>query len=427
MNVLGLIVEYNPFHNGHKYHLEESLRMTKASHVMALMSGDFVQRGTPAFTDKWIRTKMALDSGVNLVLELPALFAFQDAGGFAAGAVNILERSGICDHLVFGSESGDIDLLKETAKILVENEYTLSEIEEKYMKKGFSHPNARKYALNELLEHSGKTGVLDVLSSSNDILGLEYLKALKKIRSRISATCIKRIGSSYHNADILENLSSATAIRKEFYQGEILKIKENVPQTVWNILNDKDFRRITPNLDDFETTILNKFRALTRDHIKRYYGFTEGLDLRFSNFSMTTKTLDELLLTVKTKRFTYTRLQRLLLYFLFELTVSEVKEAQEYGPQYLRVLGFDEKGRELLAKMKNTSQLPIISTPSTYNKTYMKYEKKFEKTEKPYYSLYNIFKKHIQFDFRVSDYFTCLQWGFLPNSEMDIKKKPLGV
>ena len=427
MNVLGLIVEYNPFHNGHKYHLEESLRMTKASHVMALMSGDFVQRGTPAFTDKWIRTKMALDSGVNLVLELPALFAFQDAGGFAAGAVNILERSGICDHLVFGSESGDIDLLKETAKILVENEYTLSEIEEKYMKKGFSHPNARKYALNELLEHSGKTGVLDVLSSSNDILGLEYLKALKKIRSRISATCIKRIGSSYHNADILENLSSATAIRKEFYQGEILKIKENVPQTVWNILNDKDFRRITPNLDDFETTILNKFRALTRDHIKRYYGFTEGLDLRFSNFSMTTKTLDELLLTVKTKRFTYTRLQRLLLYFLFELTVSEVKEAQEYGPKYLRVLGFDEKGRELLAKMKNTSQLPIISTPSTYNKTYMKYEKKFEKTEKPYYSLYNIFKKHIQFDFRVSDYFTCLQWGFLPNSEMDIKKKPLGV
>jgi predicted nucleotidyltransferase len=253
------------------------------------------------------------------------------------------------------------------------------------------------------------------------------LKALKKIRSSISATCIKRIGSSYHNEEILEELSSATAIRKEFYQGNISNIQKNVPETVWQIINDLDFKRITPNLEDFETTILNKFRALTRDHIKRYYGFTEGLDLRFSNFAMTAQSLDELLLAVKSKRFTYTRLQRLLLYFLFELTVSEVKEAQEYGPQYIRVLGFDEKGRELLSEMKKTAWLPIISTPSTYNKTYIKYEKKFEKTEKPYYSSYNVYKKHIQFDFRVSDYYTCLQWGFLPDSDMDIKKKPLGV
>ena len=401
--------------------------MTKATHVMAVMSGDFVQRGTPAFTDKWVRTKMALDSGVNLVIELPALFAFQDAGGFASGAVNLLERTGLCDRLVFGSESGDIELLKETAKILVENEYTLSEIEAKYMKRGFSHPNARKYALNELLEHSGKPGVLDVLSNSNDILGLEYLKALKKTRSSISVDCIQRIGSSYHDEEILENLSSATAIRKEFFQGEIEKIQKNVPENVWEIIKDKDFKRITPNLSDLEITLLNKFRALTRDHIKRYYGFTEGLDLRFSNFSMTAQTLDELLLAVKTKRFTYTRLQRLLLYFLFELTAPEVKQAQEYGPQYIRVLGFDEKGQEMLSEMKNTACLPIISTPSTYNKTYIKYEKKFDKVEKPYYSIYNVFKKHIQFDFRVSDYYTCLQWGFLPDSEMDIKKKPLGV
>ncbi len=401
--------------------------MTKATHVMAVMSGDFVQRGTPAFTDKWVRTKMALDSGVNLVIELPALFAFQDAGGFASGAVNLLERTGLCDRLVFGSESGDIELLKETAKILVENEYTLSEIEAKYMKRGFSHPNARKYALNELLEHSGKPGVLDVLSNSNDILGLEYLKALKKTRSSISVDCIQRIGSSYHDEEILENLSSATAIRKEFFQGEIEKIQKNVPENVWKIIKDRDFKRITPNLSDLEITLLNKFRALTRDHIKRYYGFTEGLDLRFSNFSMSAQTLDELLLAVKTKRFTYTRLQRLLLYFLFELTAPEVKQAQEYGPQYIRVLGFDEKGQEMLSEMKNTACLPIISTPSTYNKTYIKYEKKFDKVEKPYYSIYNVFKKHIQFDFRVSDYYTCLQWGFLPDSEMDIKKKPLGV
>mgnify|MGYP001213274562 FL=1 len=404
------------------------MQVTKASHVMALMSGDFVQRGMPAFTDKWVRTRMALDCGVNLVVELPAFFAFQDAGGFATGAVQLLDRTNLCHHLVFGSESGDIDLLKETARLLVENEYTLSEMEEKYMKKGFSHPNARKYALNELLEQSGKTGVLDLLASSNDILGLEYLKALKKNRSPIQAKCIHRIGAAYHHEALMENLSSATAIRKEYLNGEISNIKENVPNKVWQILKDKDFKQLTPNLSDFETTILNKFRALTRDHIKRYYGFTEGLDLRFSNFSMSAKKLDELLLAVKTKRFTYTRLQRLLLYFLFELTTAEVKQSQEYGPQYFRVLGFDEKGRELLSEMKKTATIPIISTPSTYHKAYMKYEKTFDdKSEKPYYSTYEVFKRHIQFDFRVSDYYTCLQWGFLPDSEMDIKKKPISI
>jgi len=404
------------------------MKLTKATHVMAVMSGNFVQRGMPAFTDKWVRTKMALDCGVNLVVELPAFFAFQDAGGFASGAVHLLDRTGLCDYLVFGSESGNIELLKETARVLVENEYTLSEIEEKYMKMGFSHPNARKYALNDLLEQSGKKGVLDILASSNDILGLEYLKALKKIRSRMQALCIHRIGSDYHNEEMLDNLSSATAIRKEYLNGDISNIQSNVPKKVWDILKDKNFKQVTPNIGDFETTLLNKFRALTRDHIKRYYGFTEGLDLRFSEFSMKAKRLDELLLAVKTKRFTYTRLQRLLLYFLFELTTAEVKQAQEYGPQYIRVLGFDEKGREWLAEMKKTATLPIISTPSNYHKTYMKYEQAFDDTiEKPYYSTYEIFKRHIQFDFRVSDYYTCLQWGFLPDTEMDIKKKPISI
>lgn len=418
IKTLGIIVEYNPFHNGHLYHLEASMKKVQATHVMAVMSGDFVQRGTPALTDKWVRTKMALESGVNLIIELPAIYAFQDAGAFAAGAVGLLDRTQICSDLVFGSESGDIELLRETAKILVENEYTLSQMEVKYIKRGLSHPNARKHALNELLENTGKSGVLDILSRSNDILGLEYLKALKKMRSRIRPDCIKREGSAYHDEQMAESFSSATAIRKQFFRGNTQEIEKNVPQGVWNIMKEGSFKDITPNLQILEQTLIYKFRALSRDHIKKYYGFTEGLDLRFSKYAMGARTLDELLSAVKSKRFTYTRLQRLLLYFLFELSTDEVKEAQEYGPQYIRVLGFDSKGRELLSRMKETALIPIISTPSNYNKTYFKFDKS-------HFSNYQVFKKHMQFDFRVSDFYTCLQWGFLPESEMDIKKRPI--
>lgn len=428
IRTLGIIVEYNPFHNGHQYHLQTSLKKTHATHVMGVMSGDFVQRGTPALTDKWIRTRMALESGVNLIIELPALYAFQDAGAFANGAVSLLDRTSVCDDLVFGSESGDIELLGETARLLVENEYTLSEIERKYIKRGLSHPNARKHALNDLLKHTGKTGVLDLLSRSNDILGLEYLKALKKIRSQIKPDCIKREGADYHDKELIESFSSATAIRKQYLSGNLQAIKKNVPQVVWDIIRQESFKDITPNLKVLELTLINKFRALTRDHIKKYYGFTEGLDLRFSKYAMTARTLDELLLSVKSKRFTYTRLQRLLLFFLFELTVNEVNQAQEFGPQYVRVLGFDSKGRELLSKMKERTLIPIISTPSTYSKVYFKYDKSYEKGEKgekPYFSNYQLFKKHLQFDFRVSDFYTCLQRGFLPENEMDIKKRPL--
>jgi predicted nucleotidyltransferase len=436
MNTLGIVVEYNPFHNGHLFHLKHSIKKVNASHTIAAMSGDFVQRGTPAFTDKWVRTKMALDSGINLVIELPTLFAIQDAGGFATGAVKLLERTGVCKNLVFGSESNNIDSLKFLAKMMVENEYTLSEMEEKYVKKGFSHPNARKYALKDFLynmsmDDDKREQIIEILARSNDILGIEYLKALKIIRSEIEPNCIPRTGSAYNDNKIAANFSSATAIRKAFQMKKTTGIKENVPLHVWETLETLEEKLKLPNLEHYEITLLNKLRALTRDHLKKFYGFTEGLDLRFLKAALLSRNLEELLQKVKSKRFTYTRLQRLLLYFLFEITKQDISESEEFGPQYIRVLGFDEKGREVLSEMRDRATIPIISTPSIYNKAYSKYEKRFDNPErdafgkKPYFSTYEMFKKQIQFDFRCADYYTTLQCGYLPDRMMDIKQRPL--
>lgn len=436
MNTLGIVVEYNPFHNGHLYHLTQSIKKVNATHTLAVMSGDFVQRGTPAFTDKWVRTKMALDAGVNLVVELPAIYAMQDAGGFATGSVKLLDRTRICTNLVFGSESNDIGALKYLAKVMVENEYALSEMEEKYVKEGFSHPNARKYAFRDFLNNRSmdddqRQHIIEILARSNDILGLEYLKALKIIRSEIEPDCIGRTGSDYNNASLIENFSSATAIRKAFQMKKAEEIKNNVPPHVWETLLTLEEKLKLPNLENFEITLINKLRALTRDHLQQFYGFTEGLDLRFLKAAMISRNLEELLQRVKSKRFTYTRLQRLLLYFLFEITKTDIADSEEFGPQYIRILGFDEKGQELLSAMRDRATIPVISTPSIYNKTYSKYERRYETREeetpgeKPYYSNYEMFKKQLAFDFRCADYYTTLQCGFLPDALMDIKRKPL--
>jgi len=419
---LGIIVEYNPFHNGHLYHLRESLKKSAASRCVAVMSGDFVQRGRPAMTDKWERVAMALSMGVNLVVEIPAVFAIQDAGNFARGGVQLLERSGVCDYLVFGSESNDIEGMKTVARVMVEHHEALAELETRYIKEGYSHPNARKFALKDFLDG----GVEDYafLASSNDILGLEYLKELFASRSSIEPMTIRRKGSDYSARLIEGSLSSATAIREAFYKGEIEAIRVNVPPLVFERLLSLYEKGRLPDLERFENAVIQKLRAVNRDHIRRFYGFTEGLDLRFSKSAMVSRTLDELLLKVKSKRFTYTRLQRLLLYFLFEIQRPAIKESERFGPQYLRVLGFDKKGRGILADMRERALLPIISTPSIADKAYRKFAKKLDYNLPPFFNR-QIYRKHLEMDFRLSDYYTALEEGILPGNKMDIKRKPL--
>jgi len=214
VRVLGLIVEYNPFHNGHLYHIKKSVELINPDYTVAVMSGNFVQRGEPAIVDKFARTQMALSYGADVVFELPFVYCVQDAGGFACGSIGVLHRTGTVTDIVFGSESSDIGILNEISGILSSQpqEYTI--ILKKYLKEGLSFPNARKYAiLDYLSSKSYPIENIQLLEKSNDILGLEYLNYLKQYGSSIQAHCIARQGSSYNDETVTSHLASATAVR----------------------------------------------------------------------------------------------------------------------------------------------------------------------------------------------------------------------
>lgn len=214
LKVLGIVVEYNPFHNGHLHHLKEAKTLINPDYTIAVMSGNFVQRGEPAILDKFSRAEIAVNMGVDVVLELPFVYCIQDASGFATGAIGVLERTNVVTDIVFGSESSNLEVLDKISNILYEQPKNFKKLLNKNLKKGLSFPNARKFALVEHLESSNyEHNVLDILEQSNDILGLEYLNALKLYNSKIVPHTIQRIKAEYNQKEFTGEISSATAIR----------------------------------------------------------------------------------------------------------------------------------------------------------------------------------------------------------------------
>ncbi len=371
MRVLGVVVEYNPFHNGHLYHLRRAREIVDPDYVIAVMSGSFTQRGEPAIVDKFSRTEIALLHGVDLVVELPFIYAVQDAGGFALGAVGILHKTGIVTDIVFGSESADEDFIRKIATILHDQPEDYKLFLRKRLKEGMSFPNARKYALMDYVE---KSGILDPekvrnVERSNDILGIEYVRAIMRYGSEMEFHAIKRVGVDYRDPEFKGTLSSATAIRNLIKKGDWRLVEEAVPKGSFSILKREiESGRGPVFWEDLEILVLGKFRLMSRDDFKGFYGFNEGLDARFWRFAREAGSLREFVELVKSKRFTFSRIRRLILYALFEITPDLFKKSNDLGPQYLRVLGFNGKGRELLAKLKRISEIPVVSTPSLHRK-----------------------------------------------------------
>jgi len=253
IKITGIIVEYNPFHNGHLYHIEQAKQITKTEGIIAVMSGNFVQRGEPAIIEKFSRAKTAVMGGVNLVLELPSIFSFQDAGGFAFGAVSTLERTGVVSDLVFGSESADINKLMSISRILFEKKDILNLKEKGYMKKGYSYPNARKFSLRDLLNESGILieELTETLEKSNDILGLEYLISLLSLDSAIVPHTIMRKGASYNEENFKGRFSSATSIRRNIFKGNMEIVREAVPSFSFDQISKEMQKRNLKDLSDF--------------------------------------------------------------------------------------------------------------------------------------------------------------------------------
>jgi predicted nucleotidyltransferase len=354
MSVLGIVAEYNPFHNGHKYHIDKSKEITRCDFVVAVMSGSFVQRGEPAIVDKWSRALMAVHGGIDLVIELPVYHSLQSAELFGYYSIKALSSTGIVNSLSFGSETGNINELDKIAESFINESFEFKSILKKSLKKGLNYPAAREVALKHTYPD------IYLKKASNDILAIEYLKALKKIKSDIIPYTINRIGSEYNDVFLRGSLSSATSIRKHILTlGLDKEIAQRVPPSTSEILKGVFDGGIKPvSIEDYFGYFRYVLTVTPKEYLSDFFDMESGLENRFYSEIHFSNNFDEFLSRVKTKRYTFTRLSRIVSRILLNFKGNPLPLS------YLRVLAFNKKGQELLREMKKKATVPVIIKPS---------------------------------------------------------------
>lgn len=364
MNAVGVIVEYNPFHNGHAFHLQAAKEATSADIVIAVMSGNFLQRGEPALVSKWFRAKMALLNGVDIVLELPYQFATQKAETFANGAVSILDAIG-CDSLCFGSESGEISSFLETIDFFDKQQEQLDLHIKNNINTGISYPKALSLSFQAL---SSADKHVD-LTKPNNILGYHYIKALKQQNSTVKPFTVKRKNADYHDEHFAsETIASATSIRKALFstKQDYAAIEQYVPAPTSHLL--KEYLSQYGSFHEWENYWpYLQFRLLqcSCEELKEVYEVEEGLEHRLKAAALEASSFQEFMQKVKTKRYTWTRLQRLCVHVLTNTKKTEMRMCSE-KVAYLRLLGMTRKGKEYLNKQKSHLSLPLIAKLSAF-------------------------------------------------------------
>ena len=360
--VLGIVAEYNPFHNGHLYHLNESKRRTDADYTICVMSGNFVQRGEPAIIDKWSRAEMALRSGIDLVIELPLVYSISSAENFAYGNISLLDKLGIVDYVSFGSEVGDMSILDSIAEILCNEPKEYVSLLNHELAKGISYPKAREKAILMYLNDIRKYA--NVLSNPNNILGIEYLKAIKKLKTELKPITIKRTNANYNSTLIVDEYASSTAIRKNINKLDI--ISKVVPEETYSIIDNKiKHGQIIRGLATYEKEILYKLRTSSIEYIANLPDVSEGLEHAIKNAANSCNNIMDLISIVKSKRYTQTRIQRILLYALLDITKQDMENSKK-GIPYIRVLGMNENGKKLLSEIVSRKKLNIIVSPKKF-------------------------------------------------------------
>ncbi len=344
--VLGIIAEYNPFHNGHLHHLIESKKLVGAD---------------SSLIDKWSKAEMAIQNGVDLVLELPLIYSISSAENFAEGSIKILNSLKIVDCLSFGSELCDLEILNEFANVLYYEPKEFVSLLNHELQKGFSYPKARENALLIYLNDIRKYA--NVLTSPNNILAIEYLKALKKFKSPISPITIQRKKVGYNDTSIVDGFASATTIRKIALTNDVWSLRKVMPKSSFDIMYEcLRSGRTVPSLATFEREILYNLRRMTLAEIADLPDVSEGLEHLIKNAANSCNTIDELVNIIKSKRYTSTRLKRIFLYSLLGITKKDIQTSRKIDP-YIRVLGFNEKGKELLSAITHTNpKLDIITS-----------------------------------------------------------------
>jgi len=360
-NVLGIIAEYNPFHNGHLYHLQKSKELTNSEFSICIMGGNFAQRGDTSIIDKWTKAEMALNNGVDLVIELPTIYNISSAENFADGAIKILDSLKIVDFVSFGSEVGNINTLDNIAKVLVDEPKEYITMLNHELKAGNSFPKAREKAL--LLYLNDLRRYTNVLSEPNNILGIEYLKALHKQKSIIRGVTITRSNTGYNDLKSRKNFASATAIRDYIYSNKFNEISHTMPANVSTLLKNKiDRGEVISSLKKFEREIVYTLRKMSLEEIANLPDVSEGLENTIKTAVNTYNNLEDIMSLVKSKRYTYSRICRILLYALLGITKKDMAISQKEQP-YVRVLGFNKNGEFLLSEIANQNpKLPIITS-----------------------------------------------------------------
>lgn len=353
MQAVGVVVEYNPFHNGHLYHLQQAKEASQATVVIAVMSGQFLQRGEPAIVDKWTRTQMALLNGADIVFELPFHYSTAQAKDFAKGAVTLLDAA-CCHDVAFGTEDGDIALFYNTWHLLKQDQVRFNQFIQQQIKTGVSYPKAMQYAFSQLTGNEN-TPYAD-LTQPNNILGFEYIKAAQPLAIRPIA--IQRIAAHYHDTSFHhQTIASATAIRHAMQQN--MDITPMLPSTSQQLL--QQFIRQQASFMDWEKLypfLRFSLLQLSLTQLQHFADVTEGIEYALKRYAKTCHSFAEFITALKSKRYTRTRLQRMLTQILLGVTKEE-RHYQE--PTYLRLLGMTTHGQQYIKQFKKQFTLPLIS------------------------------------------------------------------
>lgn len=355
MKIVGIIAEYNPFHNGHRYHIETARRLSGCDFVVAAMSGSFVQRGEPAIFDKWSRAEMAVEAGADLVIELPFVFAVRSAQYFAAGGVRLLSALGAVTHLSFGAEHADLGALAKLAEA-ADEEATVRAVRD-HLSRGVAYASGLGRALAD------RTGLAAEISASpNNILAIEYLRSLRRFAPAITPVPVQRQSAAHHDPAITGTVASATAIRKALTEGAVGKAEQAIPPVSAGLVRALlDGGEGPVEYSAFSQLILARLRLAPLASLAELPEMSEGLHYKLKEAALAATDLEELLAAVKSKRYARTRLQRLFIHALLQSSKARMALFDAAGPLYARVLAFNSRGRTILRHIALSSAIPVIT------------------------------------------------------------------
>jgi len=396
MRTIGIISEYNPFHNGHKYLIDQAKKHVDGQYIVCVLSSNFLQRGEPSIISKFERAKLAVLNGADLVFELPTVNSCINAKSYAYNSLNLLNKVGICDTLLFGSEAGNTNILNQISDVLINEPSSFKKELKMHLASGVSYPKARSLALQK---HFNNSDISGIIKSSNNILGIEYINAIKELSSPIKFDTIKRIGSSYLNENLEVTFSSATAIRKSILDKGISSIKSQVPTSTYDLLSETFSKYDLVTTEKLDEIMNYRLASLNKNDIYDFQNISEGIENRI--FKMLDKhlTFNEMVTYLSSKRYPKTRISRLLIHILLDIKKNQL----DTDIKYARILYASEKGKDLFNVINKNSIIPVFTS---YNKFY---------NIAP-----NSIKKLLDFEIKASNIYESLRKGM---SNSDFKHK----